>query len=41
MHWNRGGQLLQSAGQMWENEVLGGPDSYINSIQYLNHIFIH
>ena len=41
MHWNRGGQLLQSAGQMWENEVLGGPDYYINSIQYLNHIFIH
>ena len=38
---DRGGQLLQSAGQMRENEILGGPDYYINSIQYLNHIFIH
>ena len=37
----RGGQLLQSAGQIWENEVFGGPDYYINSIHYLNHIFIH
>ena len=37
----RGGQLLQSAGQMWEKEVLGGPHYCINSIQYLNLIFIH
>ena len=37
----RGGQLLLSAGQMGENEVLGGPDYYMNIIQYLDHIVFH
>ena len=33
--------VLQQAGQMWGNEVLGGSDYSMNSIQYLNHSHIY
>ena len=38
---SRGRQTLSTAGQMWENKVLRGPNYYVNNIQYFNHISIH